>query len=472
VAHEEVLLRLLGPIRIRRDGADRPIGSGRRAALLVVLALSGEATREQLIAAVWGDDPPPSASGNVYTHVNALREALGGRMLTREDGVYRLRVTGRMVDVRRFEALRDRARGHRAGDRPADELAALDEALGLWDGDALAGVPGPYAEAQRARLRELRIAAGQRRAELLIELGRPSEAVDALRDLVVSHPLREPLPELLMRALEARGSREDPARTRDIVRAVVFLGPGATVDEVGLVTGLPAAVVAEATDVLVTTPSGTVVLRDPAAGRALYGRTTESARIARHEFFAQLIADSFGPPERVAAQLLRAGPAPLSPAASRWLFEHIDELVRRSPDAAVALLRRAHLQHLPDPEVHVALSVWLARLLFGQGRDAVAEAGWVAARTPDPDVQAEMLWIAACGHDRRGSPVAAADLARSALGRREHPQHWLDRFRELVLRLRLRLPGVPTEPRHGRAGVVGDSQLSAYRGSVAAEGPR
>jgi hypothetical protein len=444
VTDEDVVLRLLGPVRIRRDGIDRPLGSGRRAAVLVVLALAGEATREQLVAAVWGDDPPPSANGNVYTLVNALRETLGDRVLIREDGAYRLRMTERTVDVRRFEALRRQARQHRASGRRPAELAALDEALGLWDGEALAGVPGPYADAQRARLAELRIASEQRRAALRLELGRPAAAEAELWS----------------------------ARTRDIVRAAVFLGPGATLAEVGLVTGLPVPVVEQATDNLLISASGTVALRDPALGRTLYGRTPETLRTARHEFFAQLIADSFGPPERVAAQLLRAGPAPLSPSASRWLLEHVDELVHRSPDAAVALLRRAHLQHLPDAEVHVALSVWLARLLFGQGRDAVAEAGWVAARTGDPELQAEMLWIAARSHDRRGRPVAAADIARSVLGRRQHAQQWLDRFRELVLRVRLRLPGVPTEPRHGRADVVSETKLSAYRSSIAPDGPR
>ena len=177
MADEEFVLRLLGPVRIRRDGTDRPLGSGLRSAVLVVLALAGEATRDQLIAAVWGEDPPPSASSNVYTHVNALRETLGGEMLVRENGAYRLRVTEGTVDARRFEALREQARQHRASGRRSAERAALDQALSLWDGEALAGVPGPYADAQRARLRELRIASEQRRAELLLELGRPAAAV-------------------------------------------------------------------------------------------------------------------------------------------------------------------------------------------------------------------------------------------------------------------------------------------------------
>ncbi|WP_067499040.1 BTAD domain-containing putative transcriptional regulator [Actinoplanes sp. TFC3] len=423
------IVRLLGPVRIRRNGVDQQLGSGIRAALLAVLALAGEATREQLIAAVWGDDPPPSANGNVYTHISALREALGEQILTREDGVYRLHVSEQTVDTRWFEALRAKARRYRADDRSSSELDALEQALSLWNGEALAGLPGPYADAHRVRLRELRTASEHRRDELLL-------------------------------------------KQRDIVRAVAFLGPGATLQEVSHVTGLPVTVVEQASDWITTTSTGTVTLSDPALGEALYGRTPQTLRSARHEFFAHLIADSFGPPERVATQLLRAAPAPLSVPASRWLLEHIDELAHRSPRDAVDLLRRAHLQHLPDPEVHVALSIWLARLLFGQGRDAAAEAGWAAARTGDPDVQAEMLWIAACSHDRRNHPVAAAEIARSVLGRGQHGRRWLGRFRHLILHLRVRLPGTATEPRHDRAQVARAKHRSAYRAARATSGPR
>jgi Bacterial transcriptional activator domain len=394
MGHEDVRLVFLGPVRVR----ELVLGSGRRAAVLAVLALLGEVTREQIVAAVWGDDPPASANGNVYTHVNALRDILGGSMLTRVDGAYRLQVPDEAVDVRRFEALREQARRHRAAGDRAGELASWQDGLALWHGDALAGVPGPFAAAQRARLHELHRAGEQRHAELLLELGRPGEAITAL-------------------------------------------GDDATADEVCRLAGLR-------------------------------GNTAPVLRSAVHAFFAEVIADSFGPPERVAAQLLLTAPAPLSGKASSWLLAHINELAVRSPAEAISLLQRAYLQHLSDRETHLALSVWLARLLFGQGRDAVPEASWVAARSGDPEVQAEMLWIAACSHDRQGHPVAAAGVARSALSAHRLPQPWLDRFRGLILRLRPGLPGDPTAPRHSRPAVVSERKLSAYRQSIAPDGSR
>lgn len=507
-------IRLLGPVRIRRDGDEHVLGSGHRAAVLAVLALNGSASRQQLVAAVWGADPPASANGNVYTHVNALRRVLGDRLLTRSDGVYRMQVHEHAVDALHFEAVRERARRHRMMGEPFAELESLREGLELWDGDAIAGVPGPFAEAQRARLHELRVDSGQRHAEVLLALGRHGEAIEALRPLVAAHPLRESLRRLLMMALHAAGQRDEALRVygelsallvremgteptaglrrirehiagspepeerrmRDVLRAVAFLGDGATLDEISQVTGLPRATVEQTIGVarsegVLTTASGAVTFRDPDLASALYGNTPRALRSALHSFFAAMIADSFGPPERVAAQLLLSDPAPLHPKTSRWLLEHIDQLALQSPSVATTLLRRAHLQHLSDQETHVALMVWLARLLFGQGRDAVAEAGWVAARTDDPDVQAEMLWIAACSHDGNDRPVAAADIARSALSTRRCSQPWLDRFRNLTLRLRLRLPGVPTEPQHERSAVVSESKVSAYRWAITSDGP-
>ena len=485
-------VQLLGPAVLGQV----PLGSGRRAGVLAVLALHAGVTKEQIIAAVWGDDPPASASGNVYTHINALRDIVGEESLTRSAGAYRLHVAA--VDALRFEQLRELAALHRAaGDNDA-ELATLAESLRLWQGEALAGIPGPFAEARRARLHELRLAAQQRHAEVLLTLGRPAEAVAALRPLAAEHPLQESLHELLMIALHADGQRSvalavydgfhdflvretgtEPAaslrrtreriaghRTRDIVRAVAFLGDGATVGEVSQVTGLPPATVArEAGDDLLLT-SGTLAFRDQATARELRGNTPEALRATLHAFFAEMIAEAYGPPERVAAQLLLSGPAPLSNKASRWLLENIDELAAGSPADAVALVQRAHLHQSSDQETHLALSVWLARLLFRQGQDAVPEAGWVAARTGDPDVQAEMWWIAAVSHDRQGRPAAAAEVARSMLGARRHAQPWLDRFRGLVLRLRLSLPGEPTAPRHDRGDVVSAKKVAKYRRTI------
>jgi DNA-binding SARP family transcriptional activator len=200
--------------------------------VLAVLALhAGHAvSRQQLVTALWGEEPPASATGNVYTYVSTLRQALepgrdrwaAGQLLTSGGGTYCLHVRKHDVDVFRFEALRDESRRHRgAGDRLA-ELAALEAAMRLWQGEALSGVPGPYAAAQRLRLTELRLASVERHAALLLELGRHQEAVAALRLLVAAYPLQETLHGMLMTALHAGGRRAEALRVHDHLSRVLL----------------------------------------------------------------------------------------------------------------------------------------------------------------------------------------------------------------------------------------------------------
>ncbi|MBF6049673.1 hypothetical protein GO001_31575 [Streptomyces sp. NRRL B-1677] len=59
----------------------------------------------------------------------------------------------------------------RAPGRPERARSLLVSALDLWRGKPPAGVPGPYAEAQRTRLEELRLAASEARWEAEIALG-------------------------------------------------------------------------------------------------------------------------------------------------------------------------------------------------------------------------------------------------------------------------------------------------------------
>ncbi|SCF44068.1 DNA-binding transcriptional activator of the SARP family [Micromonospora marina] len=228
-------LRLLGPVQIRRDGMERPLGSGRRIAVLCVLALhAGRAvSRDRLVAAVWGDDPPASATGNVYTYISTLRHLLepgrdrwtGGRLLTSGGGTYQLHVAADSVDVVRFEALRESARAHRAAGDPVAELAAVESALRLWRGVALAGVPGPFVEAQRRRLAELRLATRQRYADLLTVAGRHDEALRVLRELAATHPARESVRATLAVPLQVAAPGVEATRTH-AAAATARPGPG------------------------------------------------------------------------------------------------------------------------------------------------------------------------------------------------------------------------------------------------------
>ena len=101
---------------------------------------------------------------------------------------YRLAVDPDDVDVHRFERLtRDGRQALAAGDA-SRAAALLREAAGLWRGPALADVTGaPFAEAQVARLEELRVLAAEDRAEAELRLGGHHDLIPELRDLVAAH---------------------------------------------------------------------------------------------------------------------------------------------------------------------------------------------------------------------------------------------------------------------------------------------
>ncbi|WP_276204632.1 BTAD domain-containing putative transcriptional regulator [Amycolatopsis vancoresmycina] len=202
-----------------RGDEELDLGSAHRRTVLAALAMYPNRTvsREELIDAVWGEAPPQSAQGSIYTYVSGLRRALepgrakgeGPQLLASIGSGYSLRLDAGAIDVHRFEALREQAqRRQEAGDlRGARE--ALDEALGLWHGVPLSGLPGPFAAAQRARLTEVRLATVERRAEVMLESGGHAELVAELTALTREHPFRETLRGLLMRALVAAGRRTE-----------------------------------------------------------------------------------------------------------------------------------------------------------------------------------------------------------------------------------------------------------------------
>ncbi|MDV9199696.1 AfsR/SARP family transcriptional regulator, partial [Streptomyces sp. Wh19] len=194
---------VLGPVRAWRDGEALSSGSPQQRALLAALLLRGgrTATASELIDAIWGDEPPSQALATIRTYASRLRKVLDPQTLASDAGGYAIRAGHDALDVtvaQELAADADKARA--SGDR-CQARTLLNKALGLWDGEALASVPGPYAENQRTRLEEWRLQLTETRLDLDLEVGCHAEAVSELTALTAAHPLRERLRELLMVAL-------------------------------------------------------------------------------------------------------------------------------------------------------------------------------------------------------------------------------------------------------------------------------
>ncbi len=114
-------VRLLGSVEALVDGHSLALGGSKQRSVVALLALNANTTlsADELIDALWGDDPPQSAAKNVQKYVSRLRKALGeagaeAEILTRGRG-YELRLPAGAVDALRFEQLIEEAAREPAG---------------------------------------------------------------------------------------------------------------------------------------------------------------------------------------------------------------------------------------------------------------------------------------------------------------------------------------------------------------------
>ncbi|SEE21851.1 DNA-binding transcriptional activator of the SARP family [Streptomyces sp. 3213] len=203
---------VLGPVRAWRGPDSLNTGSPQQRALLAALLLreGRTATAAELIDALWGEEPPSQALAAVRTYASRLRKALDAGVLVSESGGYAVRgLPEGALDVATAQELATEAEKAKSAGDLRHARDALGRALALWDGEALAGVPGPYAEAQRVRLEEWRLQLLESRLDMDLEQGCHAEAVSELTALTAAHPLRERLRELLMLALYRSGRQAE-----------------------------------------------------------------------------------------------------------------------------------------------------------------------------------------------------------------------------------------------------------------------
>ncbi|MDQ0775330.1 DNA-binding SARP family transcriptional activator [Streptomyces aurantiacus] len=230
---------VLGPVRAWRGAQALPTGSPQQRALLAALLLreGRTATAGELIDALWGDDPPSQALAAVRTYASRLRKILTPDVLVSESGGYAIRLSDAIstLDLVQAQELAAAAEKAKVAFDLCHARALLNEALDLWDGEALASVPGPYAETQRTRLQEWQLQLRESRLDMDLEQGCHAEAVSELTALTATHPLRERLRELLMLALYRSGRQAEAlaayADTRRLLADELGVDPGSDLQE-------------------------------------------------------------------------------------------------------------------------------------------------------------------------------------------------------------------------------------------------
>jgi len=247
--------RLLGPVELRVGERSIDVGQPRQRAVLAALAVDAGhlVAVDVLIDRVWGDSSPDGARHALYSHIARVRRALAqagtgdgaGPQVLRRSGGYLLDLDPDRVDLHRFRRLTGQARA--AGHVDGGRLAILRQALGLWRGQPLTGIPGPWAARMRHAWRQQYVDALVAWSDAEISAGNASAVVDALADPVVDNPLVEPLAAVFMRALHAAGRSAEAvdfyATTRRRLADELGTDPGAELQDLhrAILQGVPAA---------------------------------------------------------------------------------------------------------------------------------------------------------------------------------------------------------------------------------------
>ncbi|MDX8146928.1 BTAD domain-containing putative transcriptional regulator [Lentzea sp. BCCO 10_0061] len=232
-----VVVRLLGEVSSEVDGQPVDLGTPKQRCVLAALAVDAGRVvpMDRLVERVSGADAAHRSRATVQSYISRLRQALagaGGVSIVRRSGGYALvaDTAEPVTDLHRFRDLCARARG--------DDVQAVrvwTEALALWRGQPLTGVEGEWAEAERDRLAQERLAAEHDLADAVLRLGKGGQLVNELSARSARQPLDERVTGQYMLALHQAGRTVDALDVYRRVRArlVEELGtePGAALQD-------------------------------------------------------------------------------------------------------------------------------------------------------------------------------------------------------------------------------------------------
>ena len=224
---------MLGPLQALAGGEPVALGGPKQRALLAELLLNAGALvpRDRLVDAVWGEEPPESATASLQVYVHGLRRAVGGDRIETHGTGYRIHVEQDELDLLRFERLLAQAERSLAEERPAAAADELDRALALWAGPPLADLSDqPVTRTAAPRLEEKRLRALELRNDAALALGEHDALLPELERLIAEQQYRERLREQQILALYRAGRQADALEAYRSARA-------ALVDDLGVDPG-------------------------------------------------------------------------------------------------------------------------------------------------------------------------------------------------------------------------------------------
>ena len=189
-----------------------------------LLLRAGEVVSDvRLVDEIWDQRPPPSAAHSLEAYVSRLRHELAphGVSLERRGGGYRIDIGSAILDSQAFVALTEEACTVASAGDYERAAAIANDALDLWRGPVLAGVPVHLDGAGTQHLDEVRFQAIEAYADANLTLGRHRELVGELRRLVDENPYREELVARLMLALYRSGRQAEALEQYESTRRLL-----------------------------------------------------------------------------------------------------------------------------------------------------------------------------------------------------------------------------------------------------------
>jgi DNA-binding SARP family transcriptional activator len=190
---------VLGPLSADRHGMPIDLGGRRQRAVLarLVVAHGDVVPADQLVDALWGENPPAEASAALQAHISHLRRRLEpdrpargrGTIITRAGPGYTLRLPADSVDAWRFQRL---VREATSGDDAVVTATTLATALELWRGPAYADyAEDAWAQPEVNRLTQLRAVAREKLVAARLAAGESAVLIPEIESLLAEEPLSE-----------------------------------------------------------------------------------------------------------------------------------------------------------------------------------------------------------------------------------------------------------------------------------------
>jgi DNA-binding SARP family transcriptional activator len=202
---------LLGTVAAIVDGVPVSVGGPKQRCVLSLLLLEpGQVvSRERLVDAVWGEDPPDDVANALQAAVSRLRRVLGGRAgttLVARGAGYAVDVEPSQVDLHLFRELTAEARARTRDGDDAGAAPLFDRAIALWRGAPLSDVGSDLVQQRLVPgLAQERVAALVDAHDVALRMDQGPRVVPNLLRLVEEHPFEERFRLQLMLALHGCG---------------------------------------------------------------------------------------------------------------------------------------------------------------------------------------------------------------------------------------------------------------------------